>query len=251
MQHHFAALLTDVEGTTTSLDFVKNVLFPYAANNSLGFLQRIIDLSENEKSDQFRQLIIELINLSNESTDPKIVKISSSKDLGSKLASNVQRWTQQDRKLTALKKLQGLIWEEGYRNGSLQSHVFPDVPKAFQTLSELGIPIFIFSSGSVHAQRLLFSHTQFGDISKFISGYFDTETGPKFESDSYQNIAKQINCPVANVMFLTDAEKEAVSADEAGLQVRLFVREGNAPLSEDAAKKFKTLESFQNLLRID
>uniref|UniRef100_A0A914HHF6 Enolase-phosphatase E1 n=1 Tax=Globodera rostochiensis TaxID=31243 RepID=A0A914HHF6_GLORO len=247
MRPQFDALLTDIEGTTTSIDFVKNVLFPYAANYALEFLQRIIEHSTSEKSDRFRQLIVDLINTSNESADPQIVKVSSGDDLGSKLAANVQRWIQQDKKLIALKKLQGFIWEDGYRNGSLKAHVYSDVPGAFQKLSELNVPIYIFSSGSVHAQQLLFSHTPYGDLTRFISGYFDTTTGPKFESASYLSIVEQIGLIASKVMFLTDDEKEAMSADEAGLQVRVFMREGNTPLSEKAKNKFKTVNSFPEI----
>uniref|UniRef100_A0A183BTJ9 Enolase-phosphatase E1 n=1 Tax=Globodera pallida TaxID=36090 RepID=A0A183BTJ9_GLOPA len=260
MRPQFDALLTDIEGTTTSIDFVKNVLFPYAANYALEFLQRIIDHSTSEKSDRFRQLIVDLINTSNESADPQIVKVSSGNDLGSKLAANVQQWIQQDKKvapshyveflvfqLIALKKLQGFIWEDGYRNGSLKAHVYSDVPGAFQKLSELNVPIYIFSSGSVHAQQLLFSHTSYGDLTRFISGYFDTTTGPKFEGASYLSIVEQIGLPASKVMFLTDDEKEAMSADEAGLQVRVFMREGNAPLSEKAKNKFKTVNSLAEI----
>jgi enolase-phosphatase E1 len=146
----------------------------------------------------------------------------------------------QDRKSTALKSLQGKIWEAGYLNGRLHSEVYPDVPPAFARWTRQQKRIYIYSSGSVLAQQLLFAHTANGDLTGYISGYFDTTTGPKKVAASYQSIAEAIGCPAAEVLFLSDVTGELDAATDAGMQTTLCVRPGNAETQSDTHRAVQT-----------
>ena len=146
-----------------------------------------------------------------------------------------------DRKSTALKSLQGKIWKAGFESGELKGTLFPDVPEAFRHWSAQG-KVAIYSSGSVEAQKLLFGHTVFGDLRPFISGYFDTRTGPKMESASYASIAKAMGIAPSEAVFFSDVVNELDAAREAGMETRLVVREGNA-LVEDAHEHVR-VDSF-------
>lgn len=158
---------------------------------------------------------------------------------------NVRHWIDIDKKVTAMKTLQGLMWKEAYENGQIKAHVYPEV---FKTLQSLTVPIYIYSSGSVLAQKLLFGHTIDGDMTKLLTGYFDTTVGFKQESESYRKICNEIDIDPAEVLFLTDVEAEGRAAREAGLQVRLVVRDGNAPLSAEAVKEFTVIHSLEEIV---
>jgi enolase-phosphatase E1 len=134
-----------------------------------------------------------------------------------------------DRKSTGLKQLQGLIWEEGYRDGTLRGHVFPDVPPALAAWSAAGVRLRVFSSGSVRAQKLLVSHTDHGDLTRHFEGFHDTTTGPKLAAASYAAIAAAYALPPADVLFLSDHTGELAAAAAAGMQTGLLVRPGNPP----------------------
>src|SRR5688500_9642896 len=138
----------------------------------------------------------------------------------------------QDRKSTALKKLQGEIWQKGFENGSLRGEVFDDVPDALQRWEREGADVWIYSSGSVLAQRLLFSTTPYGDLTRFLKGFFDTTTGPKTEAASYAAIARAVGLPPEHITFVSDSPAELRAAEEAGLAVVCSVRPGNAPPPE-------------------
>uniref|UniRef100_A0A914MWF4 Enolase-phosphatase E1 n=1 Tax=Meloidogyne incognita TaxID=6306 RepID=A0A914MWF4_MELIC len=246
----FEAILTDVEGTTTSIDFVKNVLFPFSFEHAGNFIQKLV---VEKREPEHQKILDDLIKTSNEygKESSEILVIQSndkSETQISKLTSNVLLWIKQDKKYTALKNLQGLIWEDGYKNGLIKAHVYPDVPFAFERLNEAGINIHIFSSGSIKAQKLLYSHTEYGNLEKFISSHFDTTIGPKFEKESYQRIVEQIGIAPNKILFLTDIENEAFAAKAASLHVRLALRPGNAALSESALKEFKTFSSFEEII---
>ncbi|KAL7073530.1 hypothetical protein ACQ4LE_007549 [Meloidogyne hapla] len=245
----FEAILTDVEGTTTSIDFVKTVLFPFSFEHSGDFIQKLV-IGKCEPEQQ--KIVDDLINTSNEHAreSSEVSAIESNDNCEtqiSKLTANIQLWIKQDKKYTALKNLQGLIWEDGYKRGLIHAHVYPDVPIAFERLNKSGIPIYIFSSGSIWAQKLLYSHTDYGDLAKFISSHFDTTIGPKFAKESYQRITEQIGIAPNKILFLTDIEKEAFAAKSAGLQVSLALRPGNDLLSESALKEFTTFFSFEEI----
>jgi enolase-phosphatase E1 len=138
-----------------------------------------------------------------------------------------------DRKSTALKSLQGRIWEEGYRAGQLRGQVYPDVPRAFARWRAQGRDLAIFSSGSVLAQRLLFSGSEAGDLTQAIRAFFDTTTGAKSDPESYRKIAAALGQAPAAVLFLSDVTAELDAARGAGMATRLCVREGNAPEAAD------------------
>ena len=135
----------------------------------------------------------------------------------------------EDRKSTGLKAVQGLLWEEGYRSGALRAHVFADVPAAFARWRAAGLAIYVFSSGSVLAQRLLFAHSEAGDLSGLLDGHFDTTTGPKREPAAYRAIAREIGLAPEAVLFLSDVPAELDAARAAGMRTGLLERPGNVP----------------------
>ena len=220
------AILLDIEGTTTSVDFVYQTLFPY-------FRERLGEFLNRQKKDIGVLSDIKAIDeeylaaTSKEALVRHNVSRSSGPDPDSALIQDYVKWLMdRDRKSTALKSLQGKVWEEGYKRGELLGHVYPDVPPAFQRWHELGVVIAIFSSGSVLAQRLLFAQTAKGDLSSYIRRYFDTTTGPKGESRSYAAIADELRFIPANVLFISDTVAELDAARLAGMSTRLCCRAG-------------------------
>jgi enolase-phosphatase E1 len=147
------------------------------------------------------------------------------------LSNELTIWMNQDRKETTLKALQGKIWNAAYERGELKSHVYDDVPAALKRFHEQDLTVAIFSSGSVEAQRVLFKHTTHGDLSEYLSGYFDTTTGAKKESKSYGRIAQQLNVPAKAVHFFSDVVGELDAAREAGFVTTLVQRPGVAAAS--------------------
>ena len=161
------------------------------------------------------------------------------------MTSPIEWLMDRDRKSPGLKLLQGMIWDEGYRSGELKGEVFPDVPPALGRWRDAGIHVAIYSSGSVAAQLLLFRHSNYGDLTHLISGYFDTRTGPKTAKTSYESIASAMGCEPREVMFFSDAVRELDPAREAGCHTRLVMREGNAPV--DDAHGHRRIKSFNVL----
>jgi enolase-phosphatase E1 len=178
------AVVTDIEGTTTSLSFVKDELFPYARARMAAFVRaRADDPGVKEALEQARALMAEARGVSpDEMSLEEIIR-------------QLERWIDEDRKITPLKQLQGLIWEQGYRDGELFGHLYPDAVSVLRSWHEQGIALYVYSSGSIHAQKLLFGHTTFGDLTPLFSGYFDTTTGPKQEAESYRRIVAAIGLP--------------------------------------------------------
>lgn len=152
-----------------------------------------------------------------------------------------------DRKVTALKRLQGAIWKAGYVDGRLTGHVYDDVAPTLQQWCQQGITIWIYSSGSIAAQKLLFNHTPHGSLLKHFSGHFDTTTGPKTEAESYRKIAAAIGSPPEQVLFVTDIPKEAEAAEEASMQVRLAIRPGNAELTAAERQRYITITDLSQI----
>ncbi|KAF0309560.1 Enolase-phosphatase E1 [Amphibalanus amphitrite] len=152
-----------------------------------------------------------------------------------------------DRKVTALKHLQGLIWTRGYLDGRIIGHVYEDVPAALEQWNRQNISVWIYSSGSIAAQKLLFGHTEHGSLLKHFSGHFDTTTGPKTEVESYRKIAAAIGSSPEQILFVTDILKEAVAAREAGMRVNLAIRPGNAELSEADRQQYTTITDFSQI----
>jgi enolase-phosphatase E1 len=214
-------LLLDIEGTTTPIAFVYDVLFPYARKKIADFLGRNLTSAE-VRADLARLREEWEADLQQGLAPPPYNNDDS--------AVSYLHWLMEsDRKSTPLKSLQGKVWEEGYRAGELKSRVFADVPLAFERWRGQSKQIYIFSSGSVLAQKLLFAHTEAGDLTEFISGYFDTNIGPKSDAESYRRIADAVKMAPPKIVFVSDVTKELAAAREAGMQVVLSVRPGNHP----------------------
>lgn len=217
------AILLDIEGTTTPVTFVYEVLFPYARSHVREFLQQNYD-SEDLQSD-LRALKAEHRSDIEQRHEPPVwFEDSAEIELGS--ATQYVYWLMdQDRKSTALKAIQGKIWKDGYLSGQLRGQVFPDVVPAFRRWKEQQRSIHIFSSGSILAQRLLFAHTNEGDLTGYLREYFDTTTGPKTNAGSYASISEKIDVPAAEILFVSDINGELDAALESGMQTSLCVRQ--------------------------
>ncbi|RMD79229.1 MAG: acireductone synthase [Gammaproteobacteria bacterium] len=206
------AVVTDIEGTTTPLAFVHEVLFPYARERLEGFLGR------RGEEPAVRRLLEEARALAEEELGRPVAQ--------GELPSVLRRWMDEDRKLTPLKALQGLIWEEGYARGELQGQLYEDAARALRRWREEGLRLYVYSSGSERAQRLLFGHTPYGDLTPLFAGFFDTRVGPKREAASYREIARRIGLPPGEILFLSDVEAELDAAREAGMATVRLHREG-------------------------
>jgi enolase-phosphatase E1 len=199
------AVVTDIEGTTSSLAFVKDVLFPYARKALPAFV---------------RDHEAQLTDLAGE-----IREIVGKPDLSTQeMIGVLLQWMDEDRKVTPLKSLQGMIWRTAYESGELQSHVYEDAVRALGNWQARGLRIYVYSSGSVAAQKLLFSHSSHGDLLPLFSGYFDTTTGPKLESRSYGTIAHSLGLAPRSIVFLSDHSGETRAAEAAGMQTVLLAR---------------------------
>lgn len=205
-------ILTDIEGTTSSISFVHDVLFPFAAKHLPGFVTRNRDLPA---------VATQLDAVSAESGVDRA-------DIDG-LVEVLQQWIREDRKETSLKALQGMVWEQGYQQGELKGHIYPDAADFLQRWHDRGLRLFVYSSGSVKAQKLIFGFTTEGDFTPFFSGYFDTRIGGKKEADSYRNILKELGVEPGTVLFLSDVEAELEAAETAGLKTAWLVREGELP----------------------
>jgi enolase-phosphatase E1 len=224
--------LLDVEGTTSPVSLVYEQLFPYARKHLEPYLRANIT---NPGVQADLSLLAQESRAEREAGGPTLAPVSD--------AHLRQRWEEQipaasaylhwlmdqDRKSTALKSLQGKIWKSGFENGELKGTVFPDVPAALARWSQKA-KVAIYSSGSVEAQQLLFRHSTAGDLTRFISSYFDTRTGPKTSPDSYRAIAAAMNVAPSEVLYFSDLLRELDPARSAGCQTRLSIREGNQPV---------------------
>lgn len=226
------AILLDIEGTTTPVDFVYGVLFPFARARIEAFFR------ERRDSDDLRKDLVALRreHAAEAAAAPHLPPWrDESADASLHSAVAYVHWLiDRDRKSTALKSLQGKIWEEGYRSGELRGQVYPDVAPAFARWRGQSRTIAIFSSGSVLAQRLLFANSTAGDLTPFIAAYFDTTTGPKADEQSYQRIAAALGRAPDEILFLSDVVAELDAARRAALATLLCLRPG-APLSVNIA----------------
>lgn len=229
------AILLDVEGTTTPIDFVTATLFPFAARALAGgFIARAA--ADPRVQSAVSTLAAEHTR---EAADP--ARSPPPFGDGTTYALALMR---EDRKSTGLKALQGLIWQEGYAKGELRGEVFPDVPPALAAWQAAGLRLRIFSSGSVLAQQLLFSTTAAGDLTRLFEGHHDTTTGAKNDPASYTTIAAAFGLPAPSILFLSDSLPELEAAAEAGFEVRLSERPGNPPLPTQG---FIRVRSFDEL----
>jgi enolase-phosphatase E1 len=201
-------IVTDIEGTTSSLSFVKDVLFPYSRARMAEFVRaHAREPAVRHELDEVRRL--------------------SGKNLSeAEVIEQLLRWIAEDKKLTPLKSLQGMIWEDGYKKGDFKGHMYEDAVRHLQQWKRAGIRLYVFSSGSVQAQKLLFAHTEYGDLTPLFSGYFDTNIGNKRETNSYCKIAESIGTAPQDILFLSDIPEELDAAQAAGMQTIWLVRDG-------------------------
>lgn len=209
------AIVTDIEGTTTKLSFVKDVLFPYAHQHLPEYVKNNQHKPEVKAALEEAKKIVQ----DNTLTTEELIQV-------------FLLWIEQDKKITPLKTLQGFIWQEGYQSGKLKSHVYVDAAEYLIQWKKQGLTLVIFSSGSILAQKLLFAHTEYGDLTTLFTDFFDTTTGPKNAAESYQKIAQDINVPAQNILFLSDIAAELDAAAQAGMQVLGLEREDNVPASQ-------------------
>ena len=224
-----SVLLLDIEGTTTPIDFVYDMLFPYAREHVKPYLED--RPASTELQADIRELLQENSDDVRRGLDPPLINGPAERVSLDEVVAYVHWLMERDRKTTPLKSLQGKIWDEGYRRGELRSQVFEDVPRAFKRWREQARKIFIYSSGSVLAQKLLFANTEAGDLTAFISGYFDTTIGAKRAPQSYRAIAGELDLQSSGVLFVSDVAAELDAAASAGCETLLCVRPGNHPQS--------------------
>lgn len=201
------AIVTDIEGTTSSLSFVKDVLFPYARARLPDFVRR------HREQAEIKPLLVDANQLAGGELDEEA------------LIAQFIHWIDTDQKITPLKSLQGLIWQEGYRNGDFTGHVYEDAVRNLRSWFGLGYKLYVYSSGSVQAQKLLFGHSDSGDLTRLFSGYFDTHIGGKRDVISYERIAAELGLPAEQILFLSDIKDELDAARQAGLATCWLVRE--------------------------
>jgi enolase-phosphatase E1 len=236
---HFTSILLDIEGTTAPIAFVQEVLFPYARRELRGFLERHFPgPAMRGLWDRIAQ------DVGAENLDALASELHSTPI--DALQSTAERLMDADAKATGLKELQGRLWKAGFERGELTAQVFEDVPPALERWQTAGVGVRIYSSGSIAAQKLYFGHTQFGDLTRFLVGYFDTTTGPKRVAESYRKIAAEIGGKPEGVLFLSDIVEELDAARDAGMQTGLMLRPGNAPVDGDHTHwMFESLEQIE------
>lgn len=233
-------LLLDIEGTVSPLAFVREVLFPYARRQVAEFLKANADTQPVAQA--LEQMAHDAGKAAFAAWCPFAYATSQANEW---VTSAVEQLMSVDAKQTGLKGLQGLIWEQGFRNGDLKSVVYPDVPPALAAWTDAGRGVQIYSSGSVHAQKLFFEFTEGGDLTKFLSGYYDTTVGPKRESGSYAAIAGACGLPASEVLFLSDVAEELDAARSAGMATGLALRPGNHPVAKIIHPVFHTLDEIE------
>jgi enolase-phosphatase E1 len=231
-------VLLDIEGTTSSIRYVYDVLFPLARNNLRDFLQR-------RWSDAAVRRACETIARDAGAASGTWTAGMNETAQRERVAAEVLRLMDGDVNATGLKELQGLIWDEGYSAGKLTSHVYPDVPPALKRWAGQGKDIRIYSSGSIASQKVFFKNTEAGDLTVYLRGHYDTTTGPKREAASYTKIANDMKIPAAEILFASDVVAELDAAKSAGFQSVLTLRPGNAP--SPAGHAHAAVETFDAL----
>ena len=226
------AIVTDIEGTTSSISFVKDVLFPYARRALPGFVR-----AHGGEPQVRHWLDIAAVDAGGVCQDDMLAEV-------------MQGWIDQDRKLPALKALQGMIWADGYAAGEYRAHVYDDAVEGLRRWHAAAHPLYVYSSGSVAAQKLLFGHSTAGDLSPLFSGWFDTAIGGKRETDSYRTLVRTLARPANEIVFLSDVVEELDAAREAGMETVLLDRREDYPTPRlgDATHGHRRVESFADIL---
>jgi len=239
-EHGVAVVLLDIEGTTTPMSFVHDVLFPYARARLDSYLGA--HAAEEALRDALAGLRVEWQeDIASGEAPPAWPKGDVAPAAGY-LAWLMDR----DRKSPALKRIQGEIWETGFQTGALRGDVFPDVAPALARWTGGGVAVAIYSSGSTLAQRLIFGATAQGDLTPLISNFFDTAVGPKRSVDSYVRIAREMHRSPAQMLFVSDVPEELDAARDAGYQILLAVRPGNREV--DRRKATDGITSFDEIV---
>ena len=219
------AILTDIEGTTSAVSFVYDVLFPFAAEHLPQFV--IEHAGEAEVA-----LQLDAVRAQSGETEADLIRV----------IEILLQWIAEDRKATPLKALQGMIWQQGCAAGQLKGHVYPDAVEALKRWHEEGYALYVYSSGSVQAQKLIFGCSEAGDLSGLFSGYFDTTSGPKREAQSYRSIAAAIGLPGEAILFLSDIVQELDAAQQAGMQTVGLARDGGSLAGHDTVASFAVID---------
>jgi enolase-phosphatase E1 len=219
-------ILTDIEGTTSSIRFVHDVLFPYAAQELPAFVRA-------NATDPDIAALLDATRKESGETDAPLERV----------IAILLGWIAADRKATPLKALQGHIWRRGYESGDFTGHIYQDAIASLRRWSMAGIRLYVYSSGSVAAQRLLFRHSDGGDLTPLFEGFFDTNVGQKKDFASYRRIADLIDIPPGDVLFLSDVVAELDAAKAAGMQTWQLVRDSGVPVGPH-----RTASSFNEVI---
>lgn len=236
-QTSYTHLLLDIEGTTTPISFVKDILFPFSQKHFERYLK------DHWSESSVQEIVTGLLEAAQqeEAGAPTI----PAEPTAATVAAYASYCVDIDRKLGPMKALQGLIWDEGYASGELQALVFEDVARRIIFFAkQLGVKVCIYSSGSRKAQQLLFRYSDQGDLTPYLTAYFDTKMGMKQQTSSYTEIALTLGVPPEKILFVTDVLGEAKAAAGAGVAALVSVRPGNAPISEE--HNFKVIRSFED-----
>ena len=232
-------ILLDIEGTTSSISFVYDVMFPYVRNNIASFL------SDNWQEESVQECIPQLANDLEKPSVAEWLGGLSQQEQQAEVVAGVMGLMDADVKATGLKQLQGLIWKDGFHNGQMVAHLYEDVPDSIRRWKDLGVDIRIYSSGSIQAQQLFFGHTVAGDLLDQFRGHYDTTTGAKQDAESYRKIASEYDCAPSEILFVSDVVGELEAAREAGMQTVLSIRPGNK--SAEKGHRFPEIESFEEI----
>lgn len=245
-----SALLLDIEGTTTPISFVKDILFPYIKEHLEDYLSahweedeckqdvHLLKKQIEEDMKQNRACPVHTVDQTVHTDEEKAIR---------EVVDNVLWQMAADRKSTALKQLQGHMWRSAYTSGRIKGQVYEDVIPAIRRWRSQGLKVYIYSSGSVEAQKLLFEYSIEGDVLDVFDGHFDTNIGAKVDSKSYKSIAERIGCGSEDITFLTDVTREAKAAEDAGVNVVVVVRPGNMELTDEERDHYNLINSFSQL----
>lgn len=242
---HILIILLDIEGTTTPVDFVYQTLFQYALRRLPSFLQEHILEPETK-------LLIQHLYMQHQTDErhglkpPAWIDGSDQLQLRSCIAY-VQWLMNKNSKYPTLKALQGKIWQEGYNTGELQGQVYSDVPRAFERWRRQKRKICIYSSGSVLAQQLLFRTVELGDLTPYITAFFDSSIGTKTEIESYRKIAESLKRIPHDFLFVSDAKEEVEAAYDAEMQVILCDRLHDPLQISRSSKAIMVISSFDEI----
>lgn len=219
------AVLTDIEGTTSAVSFVFEVLFPYAAEHLPDFIRQ----NATEPAVATQVQAVRMDSVEPHADIERVIEI-------------LMGWIAEDRKATPLKALQGMVWEQGYQAGQLKGHVYPDAVEALQRWHQEGYALYVYSSGSIQAQQLIFGCSVAGDLSMLFSGYFDTTSGPKREAESYRTITAAMNVPAEQILFLSDIVEELDAAQQAGMATCGLARNGGELIGHANVGSFAVID---------